>query len=123
MQVVFAILIACIYLVAPLTLIWGWIRWVARPKSWSSSILSLIGFTFATASAALAISVVLYAHAHHFGYYDPLLLQIFRWGGLLSIAGILFGVLGWWRENPLRWHSPICAIGTLAFWLIAAGGE
>jgi hypothetical protein len=53
----------------------------------------------------------------------PLLLRIFRWGGLLSLAGILFGICGVWRPGPLRWQAPVCGLGTLAFWLLAAEGE
>jgi hypothetical protein len=123
-QVVFAILIALSYVVSPVVLIWGWARWTGQPKSRTvASILSLVGFSFATASAALAVSSVAYAQIHHFGFYDPLLLRIFRWGFLLSMTGILFGIGGVWRQSSLRWHAPISGLGTLAFWVLAAEGE
>lgn len=121
-QVVFAILIALSYIVSPIMLIWGWARWAGQPKSGTvASILSLVGFSFATASAALAVSSV--AYAHHFGFYDPLLLRIFRWGLLLSLTGILSSIGGVWRQSSLRWHALISGIGTLAFWVLAAEGE
>jgi|SRR5215831_4146547 len=86
-------------------------------------VLPLVGFSFATASAALAVSSIAYAHVHHFGLYDPLLLRIFRWGFLLSMTGILFGIGGVWRRSSLRWHAPISGPGTLAFCVLAAEGE
>src|SRR5579862_8967279 len=101
-QIVFGILVALSYIVSPAMLIWGWTRWARRPKlRTATSILSLFGFTLATASAALAVSSVVYAHFHHFDFYDPLLLRIFRRGFLLSLGGILFGVGGVWRQNSL----------------------
>ena len=123
-DVAFAILIALSYFVSPIALVWGWVRWVRHPRRASvPAALSLVGFIFATVSAALAVSSVFYAQVHHFGYYDPLLLRIFRWGTLLSLAGILFGVTGVWRQSSLRWHAPLGGIGTLAFWFLAAEGE
>ena len=35
----------------------------------------------------------------------PVLLRIYRWGGLVSIAGIAFALGGAWRPNPLRWYA------------------
>jgi len=123
-QVVFFALIVFSYVISPVVLIWGWVRWVERSNLRTvSSILSLFGFILATASALLAVSSIAYAQAHAFRFYDPSLLRIFRWGALLSIAGLLLGIGGVWRKNSLRWHSPVSALGTLAFWLLAAEGE
>jgi hypothetical protein len=123
-QIIFGILIAIGYLVTPVALIWGWTRWALQPRQRTvPAFLSLTGFVFATASAVLAVWSVAYAQVHRFPYYDPLLLRIFRWGGLLSLAGILFGIGGAWRPGPLRWHAPVCGLGLFAFWLIAASGE
>jgi hypothetical protein len=69
-------------------------------------------FVLATASAALAVSSILFAQFHHFPYYDPLLLRIFRTGTLLSLAGIAFGIGGAWRPTSLRWHAPASGIAT-----------
>jgi hypothetical protein len=82
-----------------------------------------MGFILATASALLAVLTTGYAQIHHFPYYDPLLLRIFRWGVLLSLCGIVFGIGGAWRPSPLRWHSPVSGLGMLAFWIMAASGE
>jgi len=123
-DVAFGILIALGYVVSPPMLIWGWARWLGRPKERSvSSILSFIGFILATAAAVLAVLSVAYAQVHHFPFYDPLLLRIIRWGALLSLVGFLFGISGVWRASSLRWHTPVCALGTLAFWIVAAEGE
>jgi hypothetical protein len=66
---------------------------------------------------------MIYAQSAHFAYYDPLLLRIFRWGGLLSLSGMAFEIRGTWRPNPLRWYAPGCALGMLLFWFAMAIGE
>jgi hypothetical protein len=120
----FGILFAVGYLASPIMVIWGWARWFSQPKLRTApSILSLIGFVLATASAVLAVSSIAYAHFHHFPFYDPLLLRIFRWGALLSLGAIIFGVGGAWRRSSLRWHAPISGFGMLTFWTLAASGE
>jgi tellurite resistance protein TehA-like permease len=123
-QVMFGILFAFGYLVSPIVLIWGWSRWLRQPKVRTTpSILSLIGFVLATASALIAVSLLGYAQVHHFSYYDPLLLRVFRCGTLLSLGGIVFGISGVWRPSPLRWHAPALAAGVLTFWILAVAGE
>ncbi len=122
-SVVFVILVALGF-VSPVILIWGWVRWAGQPKLRTvPSILSLTAFVFATASATLAVSSIIYAGFHGFPYFDPLLLKVFRGGGILSLAGIFFGVGGVWQKSSLRWYAPVCALGTLAFWMFAAAGE
>src|ERR1700722_7080666 len=97
-QLILGTLIVLGFLVAPIALIWGWARWVRLPKLRTvPSLLSLIGFVLATASALLAVSAVAYAFVVHFPYYDPLLLRIYRLGVLLSLGGIVFGIGGVWR--------------------------
>jgi hypothetical protein len=99
---IFGILIVLGYIVAPTLLICGWMRWVRLPKIRTFfSILSLVGFILATASATLALLTVAYAQVHHFPFYDPLLLRILRFGFLLSLAGVPFGTAGVWRRNLL----------------------
>ncbi len=114
-----------IYLAVPAAMIAGWVRWIrgSQPQT-LSSVLSLIGFTLATASGLLAISSVLYAQTiGGFPYYDPSLLRIYRWGVLLSLAAIVFAIVGAWRPSPLRWYAPACAVGMLVFWFMSASGE
>jgi len=119
-----AILIVLGYIVAPISLAWGWSMWAVQPKLRTvTSILSLTGLVFATASAMLAVATVVCAQIHKFPYYDPLLLRIFRWGIVLSLAGIFFAICGLWRKSSTRWHAPLSGVATLAFWIMAASGE
>jgi hypothetical protein len=120
----FLALLALAYLLAPVTLVWGWLRWANQPKNWTpTAILSLLGFALATVSALLAVMTVAYAQVRYFPFYDPLLMRIFRWGALLSAAGLLFGVGGAWRQSSLRWFAIAGAVGTFAFWLLSAERE
>lgn len=114
-----------IMLSVPIALAWGWVRWWKQDKTRSVfSIFSLIGFAFATASALLGVSTAIYAKAiGGFPYYDPTLLRIYRYGALLSLSGIVFGVAGLWKPSALRWHAPVCAVGTLLYWLMQASTE
>jgi hypothetical protein len=108
-----------------IVLIWGWLRWAthSQPRTLYST-LSLIGFALATASGLLAITSMLYAYATGgFRYYDPMLLRIFRWGGLLSIAGIVFAIGGVRKSSALRWHGIGFSVGMLLFWFMSAAGE
>jgi len=115
--------VSVMFLVPALT-IWGWVRWTRSTATQTfSSTASSIAFCFSTASVALAVFTWLLAMAKGFVHYDPLLMTIYAIGLLLSVAGILFGILGVWRPNPLRWHAPLCALGMLIFWFIAAEGE
>ena len=112
------------YLVAPIMLVWGWARWAVQPRTRTvPSFLSLIALIFSTASALLAICTTAYALVRPFRFYDPLLLRIYRWGILLSLAGIIFGICGLWRHSSLRWHAPTSAVATLAFWIVTASME
>jgi Ca2+/Na+ antiporter len=106
------------YVVAPVTLIWGWLCWISTPKLQTiPAFLSLIGFILANASALTAFISITYALSiHGFAFYDPRLMRIVGWGILCSLVGFVFGICGLWRPNSLRWHVPVCAIGTLAFW-------
>jgi hypothetical protein len=124
MPIILEILSFAIYLIPPLLVVWGWTLWALRPnpRTWASN-MSLIGFIAATASAALAVLTIAYAQVHHFPYYDPLLLRIFAWGALLSVAGIVLGIVGIWRPNALRWHAPASGASMLLFWIMMASGE
>jgi len=117
--------VVLIWFALPAALIWGWARWSAHKKGATvSSLPSFAGFTLATASALLAIASAAYANLiGGFAFYDPRLLRTFFWGGVLSLAGVAFGIAGVWRANSLRWHAPLCALGTLIFWIMAAAGE
>jgi hypothetical protein len=124
-QVVVLVLVAGMYISLPPMTIWGWMRWASRSRPRTSfSIISLVGFTFATGSVVLAICSLVYAHAiGGFRFYDPLLLRIYRTGTLFSLLGIVFSLVGVWRPSSLRWHAGLCSTGTLLFWFFSAMGE
>jgi hypothetical protein len=111
-----------ITLFIPALLLWGWLRWSkdrSHPRTRSST-CSLVGFSLATASATLAIATHLYARfIHNFPSEDPTLMKIYAVGCLFSIVGIALGVAGSGRPNAVRWIAPVCAFGTLVFWLLA----
>jgi hypothetical protein len=124
MAIFFWSLVILAYVVGPVALFWGWVRWVGRATLWTlTSVLSLIGFLLATASAILAIVSVAYARVHFFRYYDPVLMRIFRSGALLSTVGFAFAIGGVWRKNVLRWFAVASVVGMFAFWVLAAAGE
>lgn len=111
------------YLALPVVLVVGWVR-LARRRKTGSAWPSLTGFSLGTASAVRAVGAMLYARAAGgFPFYDPSLLRIYRWGVLLSVAGLIFGAVGLRWSSPTRWYAPVAAAGTLLFWLGAAAGE
>ena len=122
---VFVIYAIVVYGALPAAFIWGWVRWANRPQPRSlAPMLTFVGFVLATLSAALAISTALYARfAGGFRYYDPTLMKIYGLGMLLSLAGLAAGLGGVWRSSVVRWHAPVCALGTLVFWVFAANSE
>ena len=118
------------YIVAPIMLFWGWVRWtIQRPRNWTiPSTSSFVGFVCASASALFAICVILYGlnggfvHTPGGPTYSPnygLYSRCIAIGAALSALGLVAAIGGLWRKSQLRWHAPIAAIATLAFWLIA----
>ena len=109
----------------PFALLVGWIRWVkSRTAGAPLALVSLVGFSLATLSALLAFGTVIYAGViGGFPFQHPLLMRIFAWGGIWSVAGILCGLVGCWRRGPLRWYAPACAFGMFAFWVLAILAE
>ena len=82
---VFIVLGVLGYLVSPVALILGWNQLVKAPKSKTiASIVSLVGLILASCSALLAILTIAYAHGHHCGFYDPVLMRFLAFGILLS---------------------------------------
>jgi hypothetical protein len=63
------------------------------------------------------------AQVHHFGFYDPTLMRIEGWGMILSLVSIVLALFGLSGKSAVRWHAPVCAVGTLVFWVLAAAGE
>ena len=113
------------YISLAVVLISGWVRWArrSRPRGFLP-LLALIGFTFGTASALLAIFSASYALViRGFPYYDPLLLRIYACGVLLSLLGVVFSCVGAWRPSALRWHSLVLSLGMLVLWFAWASSE
>ncbi|HEY6348878.1 MAG TPA: hypothetical protein VI636_05650 [Candidatus Angelobacter sp.] len=119
------VLYLVITLAVPTLAIWGWVRWArsVQPRTPSSTI-SLIGFALSNVSAALAIATAVYAQVSGgFSYYDPVLIDIYGTGLLLSLGGLACGLVGLLRPNPLRWHAPVCCVAMFVFWLLSAVRE
>ena len=122
--VLFGVLFAVGYLVTPVMLVSGWMRWVkSRSLGTAAAVLSFTAFVLGTVSATLACSTTAYAQVHHFGFYDPTLMRIEGWGMILSLVSILLALIGLSGKSAVRWHAPVCAVGTLVFWVMAAAGE
>jgi hypothetical protein len=83
--------------------------------------MAIAATTFVALSALLWVTSILWARAiGGFPYYDPVLLRIYGWGGLTSLAGLLTSVLG---KGKLKW--PSCGLSALMIilWFAAAMGE
>ena len=121
----FIALVLSSYVLVPIGIIWGWARFIARREAPSTfSIISCIGFGFATASAVLVAGTALYANAvGGFVSYDPRLKQVFRLGILLTAASVVTSLIGIWRKNPLRWFAPACSAGMTVIWLYLMAAE
>ena len=106
-------------------LLWGWIRWFrCGPQRDIFAVFSLVGFVLATSSALLLVSTLIYAHSiGGFPFYDPLLLRLYRWGGILSGTGLGTALVGIWGKNALRWHAPVLSVGMCWLWMAMAMGE
>ena len=112
------------YVVVPIVLITGWIRWRRRPQGDPTLGISFIGFMLGSASALLAACSILVAFlGGGFRYYDPVLLQIYRIGTLLSLGGLVCAAIGAFRRSTLRWHAPILLLGMLVLWFLWASSE
>jgi hypothetical protein len=120
---IFVTYIIVVLIALPCMTIWGWIRWwrAKKPRSlpyW----LSLAGFSSATLSELVAIFWIAYSHTvGGVSFADSRPARIygatFVCSGLLSVSGLIFALGGIWRKNPLRWHSVICAVGMVVFWI------
>ncbi len=121
----FLVLAVAAYAAAPILLITGWVRWARRPQQTTPfSAVALAGFSMGTTSALLALGGSIYAHAiGGFPYYDPRLMCIYACGLLLSLAALVFSLIGLARPSPLRWHAPALSLSMLVIWMLAVASE
>lgn len=120
LALVFLALSLLAYLIGPAALIWGWMRWSARPKTWSfSSIFSFAGFLDATASAVLGIALVFAALNGVFERDYALFFRVVSRCLIFSLLGVLLAVCGAFRNSSFRWVALVGALSTSAFWMIA----
>lgn len=124
MERLLLLLLISAYIAVPVVLVTGWIRWRRRPSGDPGLRISLIGFVLGSASALLAACSILVAFlSGGFRYYDPVLLQIYRIGILLSLGGLVCAAIGAFRRSILRWHALVLSLGMLALWFMWAAGE
>lgn len=105
---------------------WGWYSWRRRrPEHLSTGMkCSVAGFVLASASAGLEIGSGTYAQfINGFAFQDPTLLRIYRWGFLFAFLGLVFGLFGIAKRNPLRWKAPALSMVLLLLWFGQAMGE
>jgi hypothetical protein len=110
------------YLVGPVLLVWGWIRWIRhRPMNWTMGpLFSFVGFCLAT--AAYAVGPIVIALARDFEHPSPLIDPLLQFGLILSLSSLVCALGGVWRKSPLRWLAPALALCAFCFWLFAGIG-
>jgi hypothetical protein len=112
------------YIVGPTALVWGLVSFVRRRhEKWTpTSFFSVSGFLIAFLSAVVGLLLIFcglsgaFENLAHMEIYY----RFIKYGGVLSILALLFAIGGIWKPHRLRWQAPISALGTLAFWIIAA---
>lgn len=114
-----------IFICWPFIIIYGWVRWISRDLVEAARArISMAGHSLATLAFVLALASVLFSFTiGGFQYWDGSLIKLYKWGILLSLAGLLLGGIGMFRPGPLRWLAPLGSLSSLLFWLGASLGE
>ena len=106
-------------------LVWAVHRWVhSKPMFELPHWRSYTAFAaFSLGGTSVLLWVFLFAWSlvrGGFPFYDPILLSAYRWGLLLSLAGLVISFPG---KGKLRW--PACGLSSLMLflWFMAAEGE
>ena len=105
------------------TMVVGWAEWHSDPhQSGIFPNLSFIGMSLTSATVLGLIAFAIYAEAFgiRFSVHYEQLVRIYKFFAALCVLGFLFGLVGAWRRNPLRWYAPACAFLTASLWLIGA---
>lgn len=85
----------------------------------------MLGFCFASASAALEIVSGTYAQFREggFPFNDPTLLRIYFVGFCLALLGLVCGLAGIGKKTPVRFKAPALSMFMLLLWIGQAMGE
>ena len=104
---------------------WSWLHaheyWNSDARMPWISIASL-----GLASVAMLLAFVTLIHwSFRGGYksYDPTLLRYYAFGIILSLAGILLGLIGAAFKSSARWQALVAAFGMLLCWFACAATE
>jgi len=107
------IAVLLVYLLVPILIAWGWIRWLKekKPRNVAAS-FSYASFALATLSLLYAVYVIGFAHLTAGSAADAP-----SWEGLcISAIATILAFAGLWRTNPLRWHATLCSLAMLFLW-------
>ena len=116
------VLLYMAYAAVPIFLAIGWVQWTRAAVG--TSRLGLVSLALSTASAGLALGMVLYAKAvGGFGFYDRMLMAAYRWGFLLSLTALILAFNAMRRSSPARWPAVGSSMGMLLMWFIWASAE
>lgn len=112
LKILIAALMALAFGVAPVALVWGWMRWVRCPKQWTFSSILVFGSIILSSVSAMFAAIMYSSNL------PPD--KLFVLGLVTSIVGLLFALTGIWKKSSVRWHGLGSALGVLAFWLLVA---
>lgn len=119
--IVWYLLIVGMWVVLPVVIIWGWLRWwrsAARDNVFARA--SSVGFALTTLCWLIWISLLLYVRmSGGLSLATQWNVQFYRGIGLLAFCGFLLGIIGAYRPNRLRWYTPAASLGMLLYWPVA----
>jgi hypothetical protein len=99
---------------------WGWMSLAysrSEARTGRIALLSLIGFVSASLSALLFAGAAIYTRYANIRYYDPIAQRTAGVGMILSLVGLVSGLVGAIQKGPVRWKGPLLSILLLFFWL------
>jgi hypothetical protein len=101
----------------------GWTKWFEEPRQAGiSPDYSFIGMLLSSATVLGLFVFGFYAAIFgiRFSAHYDLLVGIYKFLAPLCAFGLLFGLVGVRRRNPLRWYASSCAFFTACLWLVGA---
>ncbi len=104
--------------------VWGWKSWTPyRSETSALGWFLVTGFSLASLSALLQIGSGIYAQFHDFPFNDPTLLRIYFVGFWLALLGLISGLIGSFRNGPIRFKAPSLSAFLLLLWIWHAMAE